>query len=221
MDEWLKKVDALYAAAPCRFIERWLIRLRLRLSSYSSMRVYVPDPGRILDLGCGFGMFAVYLALSSRQRSVRGMDIAGRRIYVARLAAGGVPNVSFVSGDIARDAFPEVDGIVLIDALHYFAPAVQDSILERCGRALRYGGTLLIRNADTKRRARYAVTSIHEIFMTRSGFTRGAMLHFRPISELRLLLGRLGFRVRVLPMWGRTPFADTLLVCSKETTDCV
>jgi 2-polyprenyl-3-methyl-5-hydroxy-6-metoxy-1,4-benzoquinol methylase len=198
-------------------MERWVIRLRLRLSSYGRMAASVPDTGQILDLGCGFGLFSVYLAVSSNRRCIRGVDISQRRIMVARTAARNIKNISFSAADMVEIRLFESDCILLIDVLHYFPEHVQKAILRKCASALKQGGTLLIRAPDTTRGLRYRITWLHEILMIRLGFTRGARLHFMPVAEMGRLVGRLGFEVHLRPMWGRTPFADTLIICHRKT----
>jgi len=57
--------------------------------------------GRALDLGCGMGRHAIYLAANGWQ--VTGLDSAGRALHTARRRAerAGV-NIDFVHGDVTR-----------------------------------------------------------------------------------------------------------------------
>src|SRR5215475_4008233 len=65
---------------------------------------YLPDDGSVLDIGCGFGLFSLYFAETGPRRFVRGLDVNGRRIALARRAAAhlGIDNVAYAEGD-ARD----------------------------------------------------------------------------------------------------------------------
>ena len=58
-------------------------------------------PGRALDLGCGMGRHAIYLATHGWR--VTGLDSAGRALHTARERAekAGV-NIDFVRGDVTR-----------------------------------------------------------------------------------------------------------------------
>jgi 2-polyprenyl-3-methyl-5-hydroxy-6-metoxy-1,4-benzoquinol methylase len=213
-----KTVRALYTRykrAPINPLERLVIYLRLRLSSYEIMESYVPSSGQILDLGCGLGMFTVYLALSSRARVVKGVDISNRRLQAAKFVSDQIHNVAFERGDISEYAFREHDCILLIDSLHYFPASVQNELLKKCFTNISPGGRLLLKNSDKDNKFRHLLTAFYETIMTQSGFTEGDMLCFRSFTELRGYLENLGFLVDVLPMWNRTPFADTLLVCTK------
>ena len=68
---------------------------------------YLPHQGDILDLGCGFGLFALYIAARKPNASVIGLDVNARRLQIARAAAQklGITNVEFLQHDL-RDWRP-------------------------------------------------------------------------------------------------------------------
>lgn len=205
-----------YKSAPVSLMERLVIYLRLRFSSYEKIASYVPSSGQILDLGCGFGMVSIYLAVSSQARRVKGIDISTRRLKIARWASEQVGNVGFEHSDLLSCPLSEYDCILLIDTLHYFPQFVQNEILSKCYEGLKPGGLLILRDSNKDRWARHLVTRFHETIMTKSGFTKGITLCFRSFVKLEKFLEKLGFLVDIIPMWGRTPFADTLMICTKE-----
>ena len=49
----------------------------------------MPAVGRVLDIGCGHGLFSIYLGLMSPDRDVLGVDIDARKLVIARGAASG------------------------------------------------------------------------------------------------------------------------------------
>lgn len=205
-----------YKHAPINPLERLFVYLRLRFSSYQVMEKYVPTSGQIVDLGCGFGMLTVYLALLSQARQVRGIDISRRRLRAANFVSAHIQNVAFEYSDLLQHTFDRCNCILLIDTLHYFPVPAQNKLLKKCYERIRPGGRLLLRDSNKDRRFRHFVTRSHETIMTRSGFTKGEMLCFRSFVELRSYLEGLGFFVDALPLWHMTPFADTLLICTKS-----
>ncbi|MBW2170540.1 MAG: class I SAM-dependent methyltransferase [Deltaproteobacteria bacterium] len=207
-----------YKHAPISPVERLFVYLRLRLSSYQVMEKHVPTSGQIVDLGCGFGMLTVYLALLSQARQVRGVDISHRRLRAAQFASAHIHNVAFEYSDLLQYTFDRCNCILLIDTLHYFPVPDQNRLLKKCYERIGPGGRLLLRDSNKDKKFRHFVTRFHETIMTRSGFTKGEMLCFRSFAELTNYLEGLGFFVDALPMWHRTPFADTLLVCTKSQT---
>jgi SAM-dependent methyltransferase len=207
-----------YKHAPINPVERLFVYLRLRLSSYQAIERHVPASGQIVDLGCGFGMLTIYLAMLSQERQIRGIDISHRRLQIANFVSAHIHNVAFEYSDLVKYTFDQCNCILLIDTLHYFPVSVQNRLLDSCYERLSPGGRLLLRDSNKDNRFRHFITKFHETIMTRSGFTKGEMLCFRSFVELTSHLETLGFLVDSLPMWDRTPFADTLLICSKNQT---
>ncbi len=67
------------------------------------------DPGRALDLGCGMGRHAIYLAAHGWQ--VTGLDSAGRALHTARRRADKAgADIDFVRGDVTRIDTERVSG---------------------------------------------------------------------------------------------------------------
>jgi SAM-dependent methyltransferase len=95
--------------------------------------------GRVLDVGCGTGAFAVELA--SRVRHVDALDRSPVMIDAARRVAP--PNVTCILADVLRDPLPAdgYDAIVSIAALHHMP--VEDA-LQRLSVAIRPGGVLAV-----------------------------------------------------------------------------
>src|SRR5438477_11912578 len=52
----------------------------LRPKLLSVMDLLLPDEGRILDIGCGFGLFAAYFGQTQPARRIVGVDPNERRI---------------------------------------------------------------------------------------------------------------------------------------------
>ncbi|MGO9962534.1 MAG: class I SAM-dependent methyltransferase [Acidimicrobiales bacterium] len=87
-------------------------------------------PGRVLDLGCGTGTSAVYLA--EHGWAVVGVDFVAQAIETAkaRAASAGVP-VSFVVGDVAQLGEAGVEGpfdlLVDIGCYHAIPDGMRDA----------------------------------------------------------------------------------------------
>lgn len=209
-------VGRLYGGVSCSLLERFIIHMRSHFSSYDIIASHVPMSGKILDLGAGFGILSIYLALLSKKRHIKGVDISRRRIRIASAASSFVPTVSFERSNFLGTNFEDNDCILLIDTLHYFPDAVQNEILKKCYHQINPGGTIIIRDSNRDYKFRQLITRLHETIMTKSGFTKGDGLYFRRFCEMKKFVEGLGFNVCVMPMWGLTPFADTLMVCKKK-----
>src|SRR5436190_23274897 len=91
------------------FVERAYANVRfsiLRPKLLSVMDLMLTDAGRILDVGCGFGLFAAYFGQTQPERRIVGIDPNARRIGLARRVASSLEldgRHSFHVGDV-RDA---------------------------------------------------------------------------------------------------------------------
>src|SRR5947199_4302381 len=76
----------------------WILRQRF----LDEIGQYLPERGRVLDLGCGFGLFSLYYASVRPGLRLEGLDRNPRRIAMARNAAGklGLGNVRYEVGDV-------------------------------------------------------------------------------------------------------------------------
>jgi SAM-dependent methyltransferase len=101
-------------------------------------------PGRALDLGCGTGTNAVYLARHGWQAV--GVDFAGRAIAKARRRARDAGlSCTFVVGDVTRlEVAGPFDLALDIGCLHSIAAAGRAGYAAGLARVMRHGGTLLL-----------------------------------------------------------------------------
>src|SRR5204862_3342349 len=94
----------------------------LRPKLLSVMDLLLPDEGRILDIGCGFGLFAAYFGQTQPARRIVGVDPDARRIEMAKrvCAKVGITGHTFVAGD-ARDVALEGSfaGAYVLDVMHH------------------------------------------------------------------------------------------------------
>lgn len=107
--------------------------------------VLAPRPGRALDLGCGHGGDALWLA--ARGWDVTAADVSATalgRVAAGAAAAGAADRVHPVRHDLAR-TFP--DGTFDLVGASYFHTPVEiprDEVLRRAARAVAPGGLLLV-----------------------------------------------------------------------------
>src|SRR6202035_1085894 len=109
--------------------ERTYSRVRfsiLRPKLLSVMDLLLPDEGRILDVGCGFGLFAAYFGQTHPRREIVGIDPNARRIAMAERVARSVLGTAagkghrFLVGDV-RDAKLEgpFAAVYMLDVMHH------------------------------------------------------------------------------------------------------
>jgi SAM-dependent methyltransferase len=185
-----------------------------------------PD-ARVLDIGSGQGLLASLLRAAAALHAaggwplgwapaplgarVTGIELMQRDVGRARAALG--VDAIFVCGDMRTADFPTaVDTVVILDVLHYIAVDEQDRVLDRVQRALRPGGTLLLRIGDASSRRGFAVSQWVDAVVTAVRGHQARPQFGRPLSAWIARLERLGFTVASVPMSAGTPFANVLLV---------
>jgi trans-aconitate methyltransferase len=117
--------------------------LRFDLVAEALERAAAGRPLRVLDAGCGEGLFAAAIARSHPGWTVVGADVSGELLERARLGADRLPNLELVeadlTGDLGADAY---HAVVAIECLEEIA---DDTLaLRRMISALRPGGVLVL-----------------------------------------------------------------------------
>ena len=161
---------------------------------FQSVDEATPREGHILDVGCGYGLVAHWLALGSSQRTLHGIDHDTAKIQVARATARNSPRLSFAEGDLLSAAWPACDTLLLCDVLHYFPTELKVRILQRAYQAIRPGGCLIVRDAcgDSSSAHKVVVWSERGAVVTGQNKTAHG-LHFVGLNEHLALLRAAGF----------------------------
>lgn len=186
-------------------------RLRWHLGGYRHLAALLPERGDIVDLGAGWGLLAHALVRDAPGRRVLAVDHDRRRVLALAASARELP-IDAVEGDMRSVPVPRADGIALVDVLHYLDEEEQGALLVRCLRALKPGGTILLRDPDPSAHLRMALTRLHEFLFTRLGITKGRVRAWRTGGAWVELLEAYGLRARALGLSSLSPYADRIVV---------
>jgi len=199
-----RDVFELYAGEP------WHVRAHVRIRWHScpfvAVAAHVPEAGRVVDLGCGHGVFSAYLALGSERRQVLGVDIAQDKILAAKAAARaaaerGRTNLRFTLGDAEAPPEGPWEAIAVVDVLYLLSPERQESLLRRCAVALAPGGVLLVKEVADTPLWKAAWNRTQENLSVRVlRITRGKELCFLPPARHAAWLAASGLEVRQDPL---------------------
>ena len=176
----------------------------------------VPKQGKILDMGCGFGLFSLFLAARSPRRTIHGVDISARRIEAARRAAGrlGLKNVEFEIADIREYAVQgDWDGVFTLDLLHHVSPRSRLEFLQAAKDHLNPDGVLIIKDVSTRPWRQMAFTWILDQLVT--GPCRVWYQHH---DDQAAELKRLGFETEFRRLSDRLPYPHVVFRCQPKET---
>jgi 1-acyl-sn-glycerol-3-phosphate acyltransferase len=160
----------------------WYLRVKIRLEKdYQLFHDLLPEQGRILDFGCGYGFMSYMLQFLAPDRRITGYDYDEDKIAVAAHCFSCNENIHFVQADVSQLSPEPADAMILSDLLHYLEPDQQEALIQKCMDALRPGGVLLIRDGDRDQEKKHERTRLTEFFSTRLfafNKTNGKRLHF-------------------------------------------
>lgn len=210
-----KQVLGLYRKSG--WATRLYLRVKLRICPFLEMETFFPREGRIIDLGCGNGVFSNLLKLGAPSREILGFDLDAKKIRAARKVHAGVASLEFREADIAAMDFPPGDVFSIIDVFYLIPRGLQEDILRRCHAALPRGGKLILKDMDTRPAWKYAWNAFQETLAVKIiGFTLGGKFYFRGREDYRELLGRIGFDVETAPLDRGYWYPHILYICRKR-----
>ena len=185
----------------------------MRPTLLSVMDLLLPDEGRILDVGCGFGLFASYFGQTQPGRRIVGIDPNARRVDLARhvAAAVGLGDHEFRVGDVRDAALTgPFDGIYVLDVMHHIPVADQQAVLERLRDLLSPGGVLVIKDITTEPHHQLLFTKVLDRLMVGLDEPLGYR-HHRAWGEM---LSSMGFRVRMVRVPDVLPYPHVVIAAT-------
>lgn len=160
----------------------WYCRIKTRLeNNYQLFESLMPKTGKIVDVGSGYGFLPYMLMFKGREREILGVDYDDDKIAVANNCVDRSDKLSFDVGDVTVYDFPNADGFIISDVLHYLKEEQQVQVIDNCVSKLNKGGVLVIRDADKDIATRQKGTWYTEFMSTKVfGFnkTKTDGLHF-------------------------------------------
>jgi 2-polyprenyl-3-methyl-5-hydroxy-6-metoxy-1,4-benzoquinol methylase len=140
-----------YGAAPLaarvHVVVRWLT------CPFPPIVDVLPSDGRVLEVGCGHGLFSGYLARRAPRLHVHGVDIDPDKIAVAAASApAAAGRLDFAVSDSGSIPDGPWNAVVLVDVLYLLDEPAQRALLESCAAALAPGGLLVIKDMSTRPR---------------------------------------------------------------------
>ena len=209
------KIFELYIDAS--FITRAYLRIKLKICPLIALEPHFPREGKIIDLGCGNGLFPNILSLGSSHRQVIGLDLDEKKIAVANETKIPVMQITYQVGDVVEADYPQGDVFTLVDVLYLIPYDKQEIILQKCYNSLLPGGTLIVKEMDTRPRWKYVWNLFQETLAVKLiGFTLGERFYFRSQSEYLKILGQIGFTVKPVPLDKGYWYPHIVYICTKS-----
>jgi ubiquinone/menaquinone biosynthesis C-methylase UbiE len=171
---------------------------------------YLPRTGTVIDVGCGFGLFALYFAIRMPAVRILAFDRDEYRIELARQAAArlGVGNAAFHVADARALQLSEpISGAYMLDLIHHIPVSSVRPLLTAIAANLCPGGRLLVKDVESSRSPKLAFTWLLDKVMDYKAPVR----YWAP-GEVQPLLESLGFEVFQHRMIDFLPYPHILYV---------
>lgn len=198
----------------------WYMRIKTKLEkNYKAFHEIVPQKGKILDIGCGYGFMSYMLAFSAAERNITGIDYDDDKISTARHCFSRNEEINFETADVMQFRFERYDCIILADILHYLQPEQQKLVLEKCIQHLNAGGTIVIRDGNKELVEKHRGTVITEFFSTKLiGFNKTSALGLSFLSGemVRELARNHGLQITEID---QTKYTSNMLFILKKEKD--
>lgn len=194
----------------------WYMRIKTRMEgNYALFDQLLPQQGRILDIGCGYGFMPYMLQALSPERTITGLDYDEDKIATAAHCYQKNEKLNFVCADAMTYSFGKHHAFIISDVLHYLQPEEQEQLLQRCWEQLEPGGVIIIRDGDADLGKRHEGTRLTEFFSTRVlGFNKTRNnLSFFSGERLRQIVAKMG---ACLEQIDNTKFTSNVIFVIKQ-----
>ncbi|MGD2126361.1 MAG: class I SAM-dependent methyltransferase [Desulfobacteraceae bacterium] len=197
---------------PLSLWESLYLRMRWRLCPYELVESFLPDTGRILDFGCGYGMLANFSVLQSPKRSAFGIDLNLERIRIAERSSRNRQHITFTHGDIRNLKTAPFDAVVMTDVLHHINDTNVKVLLDKIRMCLVNTGILVVLDIDRRPFWKFFLAYLIDRLLNLD-----KPLYFRSVQKMRNLMKRSCLHIdKIVPADRGLPLSDIIYVCKKE-----
>lgn len=169
-DNLLDDARQLYATTPSG-LRRTMQTYRPLICPFEALISHVSNGARVLDVGCGSGLFLGLLAMHRDIDKGAGFDLSQDAISLAdemRKAHPSGDSLSFTALSV-DSPWPEgtFDTISIVDLLHHLDKATQESTIRMAVTRLEPGGRLIIKDMTQKPLWRAFFNWLHDLVVSR------------------------------------------------------
>ncbi|MDO4643788.1 MAG: carboxy-S-adenosyl-L-methionine synthase CmoA [Cardiobacteriaceae bacterium] len=145
---------------------------------------FVPESGRVYDLGCALGGASIALhRFIPESATITAVDNSPAMVdrFRAYVEGTGILNINVQQADVTTLTFLPANLIVMSFTLQFIPPEARDALLLRIRRTLQTGGALLI--AEKTKPDKEHLRQWHESFKAAQGYSQMAIAQKRESLE--------------------------------------
>lgn len=199
-------------------ILEWYVRVKWRMErkNFDFYNRLIDTRKRIVDVGCGYGYFSVFLNYFDLKREIIGIDYDEDKIAVANNCIKKSEGLRFETADIREWELPEADVYFFNDVMHYLRPEEQFNLLERTNQKLGDKGIIVIRDGIVEFQDRLKNTKLTETLSTKwFKFNKTTNdLSFLSAKEIERFAATNGFEFELIEHSSKT--SNVLMILKKQ-----
>jgi len=152
----------------------------------------VPEEAKIIDIGCGHGVLAYFLASKGRKRSVTGLDPSAQKISVAKKYFPKLKNLNYRKG-FAKNIRGRYDVVIIMDVLYLLPAGEKKNILKIIKKLISKKGFLILKETEPNSFLRFEEYLATKLF--KFTYTSHNKTYLSGSSETKKLLKESGFKI--------------------------
>jgi 2-polyprenyl-3-methyl-5-hydroxy-6-metoxy-1,4-benzoquinol methylase len=169
-------------------------RLRPYICPFHELVRQVPAGSRVLDVGCGSGLFLGLLSSVDRIQSGLGFDASQQAISLATAMAQKLSGAAVSFRHIKVDEkWPDdsFDVVSLIDVMHHIPSSARDHTLRLIADRVRRGGLFIYKDMVTRPLWRATANQIHDLAIARQWIV------YEPVDRIEAFCADFGLEALV------------------------
>jgi len=192
------------------------VAVRWFSAPFPAIAAALPPGGRVLEIGCGHGLFSAYAALLDPTREVLGVDIDADKIAAAQVAARAVEHLEIREAPDGAVPDGPWDVVVFVDVLYLLPADEQRRLLAEAVRALAPGGRVVVKEMGTRPAWKVRWNTLQETVSVKVlRITEGSSFDFVDPATMEAWLSELGLEVELHRLDARRVHPHHLLVARR------
>lgn len=161
---------------------RFLARYRPLICPFDRLLEVTPEGSRVLDIGCGVGLFLGLLAARGKLGVSTGFDSDRGAIECAKRMAArtGSSEALRFEHRAAEEAWPEGghNVVTMIDVMHHVDRPAREGVIRQAARRVPLGGLFIYKDMCRRPLWRVGMNRLHDLVMARQ------LIHEEPVEHV-------------------------------------